>query len=134
MGHDEQSAERRSNRFELFFYEKVGSRFYLRFTKLALLLIVCLTVVPIALIFTLFLWNQNKGFENININIRSPTPDSHVYPTIQPVPRPPAPPRVGKQLGTSEPPRQAPLVPNGNAGGSLTPSPTPSPTPAMSPT
>lgn len=36
----------RGGRFELFFYEHIGTRYQLRFTRLALGLLVCLTVIP----------------------------------------------------------------------------------------
>ena len=61
---------RRGGRFELFFYERVGTRYYLRFTRLALALVVCLTVVPAVAIFALFLTQSYTDLENANINAR----------------------------------------------------------------
>ena len=126
----------RSGRFELFFYEEVGSRYYLRFTRLALLLIVCLTLIPILLLFTLYVSRRRGDPKNVNVEIVVPTPAPHDYnkPIIQPAMPPSTPPKVSKQPGTGVPPRHTPIVPNGNAGGSFTPSPTPSPTPVRPPT
>src|SRR5947209_17539671 len=125
------------SRFELFYFEQVGSRHHLRFTRLALILIVCLTVIPVMLLFALFLSRQQSSPDNVNINIVVPTPAPHDYskPIIQPpsVP-PPTPPKVSNRPGASTATRQTPLAPNSNAGGSFTPSPTPSPSLARPPT
>src|SRR5829696_6328327 len=86
-------------RFELFFYEQVGTRYYLRFTRLALLLIVCLTVIPMVAICALFFTESHADLENVNINIRSQSqaPGNDVRLIIQqPPPAPmPTPPKVG---------------------------------------
>lgn len=132
----EEPSPRRLGRFNLFFFERVGSRHYLRFTRLALLLIVCLILIPILLLFTLYLSRKGGGPKNVNVDIVVPRPATHDYnkPIIQPaVPLPP-PPKVSTQPGASPLPRQTPLVPNGNVGRSFTPSPTPSPTLARPPT
>lgn len=57
-------------RFDLFFYEQVRTRYYLRFTRLVLILIVCLTVIPVVAIFALFLTQSHTDLENVNINVR----------------------------------------------------------------
>jgi hypothetical protein len=58
-------------RFELFFYgQVVRTRYYLRFTRLALALVVCLTVIPAVAIFALFLTQSHTDLENANINVR----------------------------------------------------------------
>jgi hypothetical protein len=126
----------RRRRFELFFYERIGSRYYLRFTRLALILIVCLTLIPIVLLFTYYLLRKRGGPKNVNVEIVVPTPAPHDYnkPIIQLATPPPTPPRVNTPFGAFAPPRQTPPAPNDNAGGSLTPSPTPSPTLARPPT
>ena len=117
--------------FELFFYEQVGARYYLRFTRLALFLIVCLTVVPMMLLFALFLWNRNNKTENTNVNIVIPTPTPRDYgkPIILPAPPAPVPPRVTRQPGAGVPAQQIPPVPAGNDNRPPTPSPTPARTP-----
>lgn len=126
---------RSDGRFGLFFFEQVGTRYYLRFTRLALILIVCLTLIPIVLLFALYLSRKGGGSKNVNVDIVVPTPAPHDYnkPIIQPAAPPQRPPKV-RQPGASVPPRQTPLAPNGNAGGAFTPSPTPSPTLARPPT
>jgi hypothetical protein len=79
---------RRGSRFELFFYEQVGARYYLRFTRLALLLVVCLTVIPMVAICALFFTESHADLENVNINIRSHSqaPGNDVRQIIQPPP------------------------------------------------
>lgn len=130
--HDSQG----DGRFELFYFEQIRSRHYLRFTRLALILIVCLTLIPILLLLTLYLSRKRGGPKNVNVEILTPTPAPHDYnkPIIQPAAPPPTTPKVSTPFGAVAPPRQTPPTPNGNAGGSFTPSPTPSPTLARPPT
>lgn len=56
-------------RFDLLYYEQVRTRYYPRFTRLVLILLVCLAVIPVAAIFALFL-TQRHTDQNANINIR----------------------------------------------------------------
>jgi hypothetical protein len=129
---------RRGGRFELFFYEQVGSRYYLRFTRLALVLVVCLTVVPAAAIFAIFFTQSRVDFEDVNVNIRTPpsAPRNYGSPIIQTTTPPvmPAVPKAGRSPRGGEPIRQRPAAPNINANAPPTPSPTPSPTPPKPPT
>lgn len=129
----ERRAPRRSGRFALFYFEQIGSRYYLRFTRLAVFLVVVLTVVPMAAIFSLFLRQRNRDSENINVNITAPTPGGLEYPAIRPLPPPPTPPKVIQQPVPGMQTRQTPSVPAGNDNKMSTPSPTTSPTPARTP-
>src|ERR1044071_5745696 len=83
---------RRGGRFELFFYEQVGARYYLRFTRLALVLVVCLTVIPAAAILAIFFPRSRLDFdfEDVNVNIRTPpsAPGNYGSPIIQTQPPP----------------------------------------------
>jgi len=124
----------RAGRFGLFYLEKIGSRHYLRFTRLALLLIVCLVLIPILLLFTLYLSRKRGGPKDVNVDIVVPPPAPYNYNKIQPAAPPPTLPKVSRPPGVGASPRQTPLAPNGNANGSFTPSPTPSPTLARPPT
>jgi hypothetical protein len=127
---------RRGGRFELFFYEQVGTRYYLRFTRLALALVVCLTVVPAVAIFALFLTQSHADLENVNVNVRVAPREPGNYPQlIQPVPPAtlPTPPKVGRSPGVGERARRASAAPALNANAPPTPSPTPSPTPPRPP-
>ena len=123
---------RRGGRFELFFYEydQVRSRYYLRFTRLALVLVVCLTVIPAAAILALFLTQSHADLENVNINVRTAPPAPGNYPQLIKAP-PPAPmsspPKAGRSPRGGEPARQTPAAPGLNTNTSPTPSPTPSP-------
>jgi hypothetical protein len=130
------SETRRGGRFELFFYEQVGTRYYLRFTRLALLLIVCLTVIPMVAICALFFTQSRVDVENVNINIRSQSqaPGNYGGPIIMPPPTNiPTPPKVSRSPRGGDPARQTPAAPDLNANGPPTPSPTPSPTPPRPP-
>jgi hypothetical protein len=133
----ERRGPHRGGRFELFFYEQVGTRYYLRFTRLALILIVCLTVIPMVAILALFYTESHADLENVNINIRSHpgAPGNDVRLIIQqPPPAPmPTPPKAGRSQRGGEPTRQTPAAPASNANAPPTPSPTPSPTPPRPP-
>lgn len=107
-------------KFELFYFERVGSRTYLRFTRLTIFLIVGLTILSILLLFALFLSNRRGRPEDIDINVVVPTatPQDYTKPVLQPTAPGPTPPKVIKQPGVGVP---------------ASPSPTPSPTPARTP-
>jgi hypothetical protein len=128
----------RGSRFELFFWEQDGTtRYYLRFTRLALVLVVCLTVIPVAAIFALFFTQSRVDFEDVNVNIRTPpsAPRNYGSPIIQTTTPPvmPAAPKAGRSPRGGETRRQTPAAPVSNANAPPTPSPTPSPTPPRSP-
>lgn len=126
---------RRGGRFELFFYEQVGTRYYLRFTRLALVLVVCLTVVPAVAIFALFVTNSHADLENVNVNIsvEPRAPGNYGGPIVMPPPTNiPTPPKVRSPRG-GDPARQTLAAPTVNANAPPTPSPTPSPTPPRPP-
>jgi hypothetical protein len=131
-------SQHRRRRFELFFYEQVGTRYYLRFTRLALLLVVCLTVIPMVAICALFFTESHADLENVNINIRAHpgAPGNDIRLIIQQPPPAPMPtlPKVGRSQRGGEPTRQTPAAPGVNANAPPTPSPTPSPTPPKPPT
>jgi hypothetical protein len=117
-------------RFELFFYERVGTRYYLRFTRLTLVLVVCLTVVPAVAIFALFLTQSRVDLENVNINVRvAPrAPGNYGAPIIQPPPATmPTPPKPSRSQGAGEPARQTPAAPGQNNNAPPTPTPSPAP-------
>jgi hypothetical protein len=81
----------RRHRFELFFFEQVGSsRTYLRFTNLALFLVLFLTLGAMATIIALFLWNSSHEPQETDVNIHPVTHESTNYngPVISRAPRP----------------------------------------------
>ncbi len=124
----------RVGKFQLIYFERVGSRSYLRFTSLALIMIVCLTVVPTALLFALYLSNRRDGQPNSNVQIIVP-PASNNYnlPILQPLPPAATPPRI-RQRELVMPTPRTPRGSNENGNSPLTPSPTRSPTPIRTPT
>ena len=130
-GHD----PRRSRRFELFYFERVGSRSYLRFTNLALFLILFLTLGAIAMMLALFLWNRSQRTEETDVNIRpaAQEPANYNSPLIQPAPMPPPLPKVIQGPMPSAPNPLATPTPAGNSNRMPTRSPSPSPTPSPSP-
>ena len=134
---------RRSSRFELFFWEQVGSRYYLRFTRLAFYLIVGIAVVPAALLVTLFIWNQRAdspntnvniiGAPNTNVKIVGPSPtmpkQTPVQPPLSPLPSP----RVVRQPRADVPTMPTPQRFNDTSNELLVPEQMPQ-TPQPSPT
>ncbi len=132
----EDHQSRRGGRFELFFYEQVGTRYHLRFTRLALVLIVCLTVIPAAAIFALFVTQSHADLENVNINVTVPsrTPGNYGAPIVMPPPPTmPTTPNVNRVPRAGDSARQTPTTPAVNANAPPTPSPTPSPPPSRPP-
>jgi hypothetical protein len=126
------SQPQRRRRFELFFYEQEqgGTRYYLRFTRLALVLVVCLTAIPAVAIFALFLTQSHADLENVNINIRTAPQAPGNYPQLIKAPPPPAMPslpKAGRSPRGGEPARQTSVTPGLNTNTSPTPIPTPSP-------
>ena len=132
-GSSRRDAKRR--RFELFFWEKVGTHYHLRFTRLALVLVVCLTVIPAAAIFAIFFTQSRVDFQDVNINMRGEPRAPGNYNHIIPAPPPPMlpTPKVSRSPRGVEPIWQPPAAPNVNANAPLTTSPTPTPTPPRSP-
>jgi len=73
-------SSRPGRKLELFFFETIGHHTYLRFTRLAVILILCIIVIPIIALFTLFLFNRgSSNSEQINVNVRS-TPSIEMTP------------------------------------------------------
>jgi hypothetical protein len=104
----------------------VGTRYYLRFTRLALILVVCLTVIPIVAIFALFITQSHADLENVNINVRvAPRePGNYGVPIVQP----PlltllTPPKAGRSPRVGERARQTPAAPALNANAATNPEP-----------
>jgi hypothetical protein len=129
-------AKRHGRRLKLFYFEQAGSRYYLRFTRLALLVITGLIVVPVAILLVLFAWNGQEKPKDLNININAPLSDPHDYnrPIIQ-LPRPATPQRaLTKQPMPPAPTPQLSQAPDAEARAPTTPSPTPSPKPIKTPT
>jgi hypothetical protein len=62
-------------RYELFFLESVNGRTHLRFTRLAVALILALTVIPVAAILILFLSRSDVVDTKVDVTIR-PLPSS----------------------------------------------------------
>lgn len=111
----------RGGKFELFYFEQVGSsRTYLRFTRLALFLIVGLTILSILLLFALFLSRARGRSEDVDVNVVAPTatPQDYNKPVLQRVAPGPTPPKVRQPPGASVLPSLSPI---------------PSPTPAKTP-
>src|ERR1043165_3939594 len=141
---DEKPAGRdpyRRGRFELFYFEQVGSRSYLRFTNLALVLVLFLTLGAMAMIIAFYVWNRGHEPVETDINIHVPARESTNYnsPLIRPAPIP-SPPRTvqgpAPVAGTPTPLTTPTPVRNSNRMPSSSPSPRPTsaPSPIMTPT
>jgi len=123
----------------LFFYERKGSRYYLRLTPLAVILIVGLTAVSLAAILIMFLINSRRDPSkdlNLNIVMPSPSPRSPNNPVIRQAP-PAAPlPQVYRPSQSNMPatPRLSPIPgTSANDNEQVVPQQTPSPQPTNPP-
>jgi hypothetical protein len=129
------SGQPRHRKFELFYFEKVGTRYQLRFTRLAVLLIIGLTVVSIVSILVIFLISsQQMASESVNVNVSVPT--RTVAPSDKPIlkPPPPAPrlPKVAQPVYRTPTPSSTP-PPAKNSNGQTIPKQTPQSSPSESP-
>jgi hypothetical protein len=69
---------------ELFYFEQVGSRSYLRITGLGLALILIFTVLPVVAILSLFLWNRSTPTPDVDVTIKpAPVANTAMYPAIK---------------------------------------------------
>jgi hypothetical protein len=127
----ENRSQKHASSFELFFYEQVGSRYYLRFTRFALVLIVGLTFLSIIMIFVLFLLSDNHdATKDVNVNLTilpSPSPYLPEYTLIRQAPPPALPPKVAKQPDHKMPAPPRPVVINSNTHERPRPEQTPTP-------
>lgn len=128
--HNDSHQAHSPKKLELFFFESVGNRSYLRFTKLAVVLILCLTLVSLIGIFTLFLYNRaSSSSEQINVNVRTiPSPNATPFRNViiqAPTPQSP-PPKIRMQPLLPAPTLPAmPLESDRNMNEQLVPSRTP---------
>ncbi len=93
-------------------------------------LVVCLTVIPAAAIFAIFLTQSRADLENVNVNVRvaPQAPSNYGVPVVMPpLATMPTPPKHGSSPRGSEPAGQKLAAPGQNSN--ATPTPTPSPTP-----
>lgn len=116
---NEHKMHRQKRRHSLVFFETVDEgRTYLRFTRLAVILIVGLIVVSIVLILVLFLLNsQQIASEPVNVNVSVPTPSPYLSnkPILRPPPPAPQPPKVEQPVySMPTPPHTQPLENNFN--------------------
>lgn len=111
---------RSGNRFDLFYYEKVGERFYLRLTPLAAGLIIGLTLLSIAGIVLFYYYNSGRTRPTPDVNIRvadppaAPATQNTIIVPAKPVPQPrvvtPTPPvmKDERRQGVSPTPHSSP--------------------------
>jgi hypothetical protein len=99
--------QRRWINLELFYFEQIGSRSYLRITMLGLALILLFTVLPVIVILSLFLFNRSTPLPDVDVTIKPmPTANTSIYPTIQQ----PTPPPTPKSLRQPKAARPSPPV------------------------
>jgi hypothetical protein len=95
--HEDDGRGRAAHRFDLFYYQRVGERFYLRLTPLAAGLILGLPLLSVAGLIFLFVYNFHNqvSADDVNIQIRTPPAASTPLNTIIQPPKPAPPfPRV----------------------------------------
>lgn len=88
---------RSGGRFDLFYYERVGERFYLRLTPLAAGLVIGLTLLSMAAIAIFYFYNSGRTRRATDVNIRvaePPATPATQHTIIVPAKPPPQPPRV----------------------------------------
>lgn len=92
--HNDSQPPQPRRRLELVFFEKIGNRSYIRFTRFAVILILCLVLIPILMIFAIYLYSSasiNSGQVNANVPL-TVRPDAIPLPSIkQALPLPPQP-------------------------------------------
>ena len=111
---------RSGGRFDLFYYERVGERFYLRLTPLAAALVIGLTLLSIAGIAIFYFYNSGRMRRTPDVNIRvadppaAPATQNTIIVPAKPVPQPrvvtPTPQvmKDGRGQGVSPTPRSSP--------------------------
>ena len=88
---------RSGSRFDLFYYEKVGERFYLRLTPLAAALVIALTLLSIGGIAFFYFYNSGRARRTLDVDIRvadPPATPATQSTIIVPAKPPPQAPRV----------------------------------------
>ena len=90
----------RRRNFEFFFYEQLGSRLYLRFTRLGVITILLFTLIPISTILLLFLFQEPAREVNVNIT----TPPERPYDSNKSIIKAPPP------AFTPKPIRRTPII------------------------
>lgn len=119
---------RRHDRFELYYYERVGDRYFFRITRFSLYLMIGLAAVMMPV---LFLMDSRGGVENVNLQI-GPRDESkdRPPPTFEPIPLRNFGTPVGEGAGAATPSRRRPS-PTPTETSIMPPSfePTPQPTP-----
>ena len=115
----------------LYFFEKVGEKYYFRLTRLGLFLLILLIVIPIAALLLLFTFSRRQQ-PNVNTNVTVPpaTPYSSNTPAIRQAP-PPSPAKAIRQPSLPTPP--AVVTPSSSPDKRLSPEQTPQPLPSESP-
>ena len=87
----------RRRRYSLFYFEQIGSRSYLRITRLGLILVLLFTVIPIIALLSLFLINRSTPTPDVDVTVRPmPAADTLPYPATEL----PSPPLLRKQSGS----------------------------------
>jgi hypothetical protein len=93
--YEESGHGRSGGRFDLFYYERVGERFYLRLTPLAAALVIGLTLLSIAAIALFYFYNSGRTRSTPDVNIRvagppaTPVTQSTIVVPAKPLPQPP---------------------------------------------
>src|SRR5205085_2689633 len=107
--------ERHRGRYNLFYFEQVGSRSYLRFTRLGLILILLFTVLPVIAILSLFLINRSTPSPDVDVTIKPrPADNTSMYPAIK-QPPPPTTPKAVRQPASKQPSPPAFATPSANS-------------------
>jgi hypothetical protein len=93
----------RRGRHSLFYFEQVGSRSYLRITRLGIILVLLFTVLPLIDILSLFLVNRSTPPPDVDVIIKPrPVDNNSMHPAIK-QPSPPPTPKAVRQPTSKQP-------------------------------
>jgi hypothetical protein len=101
QGRDDNGSPRGRRNLDLWFYERRGARYYLRVTRLGLILFMLPIVFAIVALFLLLITNKKRQIQP-DITIKAPTPmGTPLQPVIKQATPPPKPPNVDITLPRS---------------------------------
>lgn len=103
-------------RFDLFYYEREGDRYYLRFTRFALALFIIFPLLVMLLLAVFFLSGSEHPIRDIDVTIKPPPAETPALrPALNPTPPPRAAPAVRRGPSSANTHAAPTLSPGGNA-------------------
>jgi hypothetical protein len=130
---NESTPRNRRMNLEFYYWERVGNRYYLRYTRFAYIVTIVGGLLVVAmLVGYMILDSRNRSKRDTKITVPSPSPSAS-YPVIRQAPVSPPPPRVNKPPQFTMPTPPATPTQNKNTNERIAPQQTPSPQPSTPP-